>query len=220
MSWISVSLGGPTNTYSPQKKTWNRSGPVREVPEWILDIPILFVLCTLNPRATEITSFATASFTSLGRLECCKCCSQGQNNGWQAVWCYTNVYIHTYITLHYNTIQYITLHCIALHYIALHYITLDTCHTNIIRVYIYICVCVPALATPPPPIPPCGGACGEVCGVVCMYGWMDVWMYVCMYVGMYVSRYAYVCLCMCVGRQVCTKLCMHVGRYWCMYAWR
>ena len=26
------------------------------------------------------------------------------------------------------------------------------------------------------------------------------------------------CLCLYVGRQVCTKLCMHaVGRYWCMY---
>jgi len=94
-------------------------------------------------------------------------------------------YIH-YITLHYNTIQYITLHCIALHYIALHYITLDTCHTNIIRVYIYMCVCT-SPGNPPSPHPPLwwGLWWGMRCG---MYVWMDGCMDVCMYVCRYVCK--------------------------------
>ena len=41
-----------------------------------------------------------------------------------------------------------------------------------------------------------------------------------MYVGrMYVGRYAYVCLCIYVGRRrrrVCTKVCIHAGRDLCM----
>ena len=34
---------------------------------------------------------------------------------------------------------------------------------------------------------------------------------------MYERRYAYMCLCIYVGRRVCTKVCIHAGRDLCMY---
>ena len=46
---------------------------------------------------------------------------------------YTNIYLHTYITLHDMTWHDITIHYITLHFTSLHY-------TTYIHMYIYVCV--------------------------------------------------------------------------------
>ena len=148
MSWISVSLGGPTNTYSPKKKLetvlvqWEKSRSGSSISQFCSSS----VLWTPGPLrlhpSPQLPSQALEGSSAANAAVKDKTMDDKLYDVIQMC-----IYIHTlhYITLQYNTLHYIALHCITLHYITLHWqwhnITLHYIALHCItytRTYIYI----------------------------------------------------------------------------------